>query len=261
VDEKIAHFLLDREWRAARCISLIVCLVLLIIGTAAAISIFRGDSSIVVGTSAIIATLAALFGDAIKRWIWKPALSATYVHGPDYCEKVVLYDETNGRRVTSPGYYFRLRIRNVGEHRADKIEILATDLQQLQPDNTWPIIRRFSMNLLWTNLDHAAILSGLSPDMERYCDIGHIILPAEREKLRHEELPTADADRTVFSLDLEAKPNHLSHILQPGTYRLTLYIAAANHSPIRKTLEFEITGIWSDESDTMLRNGIRMNLD
>jgi hypothetical protein len=65
----------------------------------------------------------------------------------------------------------------------------------------------------------------------------------------------------LFSLDLEALPNHAVHLLSPGKYRLFVKIVAANHDALDRLIEFEITGAWiPNDVSKMLSEGLIMEL-
>jgi len=210
--------------------------------------------------AAVFAAFVALFMDALKTCVWRPDISVSYVHGADYCEKVLMRGNgANAQLVEASAYYFRLRIANKGNRRAEKLEVLAADLLKRQSDGEYALLRRYSMNLKWTHVG-VPILDGISPKMERFCDIGHIIRPMDRNRLQSENLSSADSNATLLSLDLETIANHLPHLIEPGQYRLTLFIAASNNRPVQRILEIELTGKWSDDMGEMLREEIRVHL-
>ena len=212
------------------------------------------------GFAALLASLVALFGEAVRGWIWRPNLTVSYVPGADYCEYVKFMDNVDGRAVSAQGYYFRLLISNKGSRRAEKVEVLVTNLRKQQPDGSRSVVHRYSMNLKWTHVG-TNMLDGISPKMERFCDIGHSLYPPARATLHpSENLPTVDSDTAILSLDPEAQANHPIHLIEPGKYDLALSISAANHLPVQKKLEIEITGKWSNDLGKMLSEGIRLRL-
>jgi len=95
--------------------------------------------------------------------------------------------------------------------------------------------------------------------MGKHCDLAHVIDPTKRKWFPNEE-PKASNEETVLSLDLEALPNSLTHLIKPGTYHLQLRIAAANVRPITKQVEFTITGKWFDDERQMFQDGVRLRL-
>lgn len=210
--------------------------------------------------AAVLAAFVALFMDALKTWIWRPDISVSYVHGEDYCEKVLMRGlVASAQVIDASAYYFRLLIANKGTQRAEKLEVLAADLRRRRSDGEYALVRRYSMNLKWTHVG-VPILDGISPNMERFCDVGHVIRPKDRNRLPSENLSSADPNATILSLDLETIANHLPHLIEPGQYRLTLFIAAKNNRPVQRILEIEVTGKWSDDIGEMLREGIRIRL-
>ena len=52
-----------------------------------------------------------------------------------------------------------------------------------------------------------------------------------------------------------------AEMLPPGTYRLTLRIAAANAVPIDKVLEFKHTGVWLPYDAEMRRDCLSVSLE
>ncbi len=216
---------------------------------------------LLLGAAALIASLVALFGDAVRRWIWRPILTTEYLHRPDYCDTPVLRGTTRGQQVASDCYYFSLRVENKGTISADTVEVFATDLCQWVNGN-WTPVRRYSMDLKWAWLG-VARLPTLAPKMDRFCNIGHIIDPAQRANFAqdNEDLPGLGQQTAILSLDLEARPNHGIHLLRPGKYRLTIQLAAANHKPVTKVLEIDVIGGWYPNNlPRMLQQGIRIEL-
>jgi len=63
-------------------------------------------------------------------------------------------------------------------------------------------------------------------------------------------------DKTIFALDVEAKPNTLSDLLAPGVYRLEILIGAPNAAPKSKILEISLTGYWYPDEQKMFSDGI-----
>ena len=64
---------------------------------------------------------------------------------------------------------------------------------------------------------------------------------------------------TVAQLQLEVDPSNLCHLLSPGTYKLSLRIAAANAKPVDKTLTFRHAG-WSRDELQMKRDLLQVSL-
>ncbi len=246
-------------WRRGSFVSFLLLLIYLLFGWMSWLATQNLPLSLTIA-AAMLATFVALFMDASKNWIWRPDISVSYVHGADYCEKVLMRGVgANGQVIEAPAYYFRLRIANKGTRRAEKLEVLAADLLKRQSDGDYALLRRYSMNLKWTHVG-VPILEGISPKMERFCDIGHIIRPQDRNQLPNENIPSADPNSTILSFDMETIANHRPDLIEPGLYRLTLFIAASNNPPVRRILEIDLTGKWSDDMGEMLRDRNRVRL-
>ena len=85
---------------------------------------------------------------------------------------------------------------------------------------------------------------GVFVDLVGICD------PANPYQVR---LATAAPNQTIADLQLEVAPLGGPNSRAPGTYRLTLRIAAANSKPIEKIFEFTHTGLWY-VNDAQMRN-------
>jgi hypothetical protein len=196
--------------------------------------------------SAVLTSFVALGSPLVQKWILHPVLRVSYVRGEDYCEYAIAKFERNKQECSVDAYYFRLLISNKGSIRAEKVEVLATNLWKQQLDGSRLLDRCYSMNLIWTHIGKT-ILDGISPETGRFCDIGYCLCPQQ-------------TDKAILSLELEARANRPRHLLEPGTYELGLVISAANHQPIYKRLEIVVTGMWSDDLNKMANDGIRIRL-
>jgi len=219
-------------------------------------------------TLAIVAALQ----DKIRGWFLRPKLMVSITVEPPDCHKTILRSfkvETkfepavgairNLERVHEADcYYFKLRVKNSGNQRAEKVEVFAAGLSKKDADAAFRPVHDFMpLNLRWSNV-HTTYLDAISPEMWKFCDLGHIIDPAKREPFQAENNPDLgiSPDKTLLSLDLEVKPNNLLHLVPPGVYRIELLIGAANSKPIRKTFEINHTGNWIADEGKMLKDGI-----
>lgn len=221
----------------------------------------RGTSAIwLTAFAALLASFVSLFGERVKQWLWRPDLRIDYVHGPDYCDTPIMQGVSGGAPVAAECYYFRLRVSNVGSARANMVEVHVSDLQKQQANGNFTQLRRYSMNLKWTNIGTSQ-LTGLSPRMERFCDLGHVADPAMRARFPGEDLPGVAHGTAILALDLETQPFHGTHLLEPGNYRLSIRLVAENHKPVHKLIEIEVTGFWAPNNlPVMLRQGIRIQI-
>jgi hypothetical protein len=209
--------------------------------------------------AAVLASFMAICGESIRNWIWRPSLVVRYSHDSECCDQAVMRPEETVPAVAQAevAYYFRLRISNNGSRRAETVEVQAKDLFKRMADGRYMLHRRYAMNLKWTHMGTRS-LPGLSPGLECFCDIGHILRPLS--KYVDAGIIAGANDTSLFTMDVEAQPYNRIHVLEPGQYRLTLLVSAANHAPVAKTVDVDFTGDWYDEMATMLAQGVRIRL-
>ena len=194
-------------------------------------------------TTTLLAVLVALFKDEFLRWRRKPELRVSIALASPDCHKTTLNYVVQKTALTCRAadcYYLRIWVENVGKTRAERIQVFAAKLLKRHADGSFKEVKDFlPMNLLWTHGQEGKsgpeiFAEGISPQMGKHCDLGHIVDPKYRKDVGY-DLPTVAPDDTVLALDLEVKPNTLSHLVPPGVYRLELRVAAANCSPVNHT--------------------------
>lgn len=219
----------------------------------------------------LLAVVAALFIAIFQDWLRsifsRPRLEVSISLNPPYCHKIVKYftypplapdNQLYSKQFQADCYYFRLRIKNNGEVRAEHVEVYAAELTKQVADGSFQLVETFTpMNLIWSNIGKA-YLPAISPKMEKLCDLGHIIDPDKRKMVFEDNNPDLNASpsETTFSFDVELISSTLGHVIEPGRYRLKLITGAANSKPIEKTLEINLTGKWFDDERKMLAEGI-----
>jgi hypothetical protein len=183
------------------------------------------------------AVILALFGNFFLRWYRRPRLAATWEDNPPWTPKVPWVE---------PGwagdrYWVRIRVKNSGKTRAEKVEVYASKLSERGADGKFvPIPTFLPLDMKWSHSDALVIRDGISPDMATFCDIVALCDPANPNPRFQRQQPAATPPINLAELQLEAFTT--CNLLSPGTYQLTLRIAAANAKPIDKTLEFTHTG-------------------
>jgi hypothetical protein len=153
-------------------------------------------------------------------------------------------------------------LRTPVQTRAENVQVYASRLGELGADNEFADIPDFlPLNMRWSNSPPggpAAILDGISPKMGAFCDIVGLCDPANPLQRKPKDTP---ANTTVGQLQLEVAPFTGTDLLSPGTYRLTLRIAAANVEPIDKIFEFKHTGMWLQDDTAMRRDCLGVSLE
>jgi hypothetical protein len=218
----------------------------------------------------LLVVLVALFKDAVSRWWRSPQLELSAILEPPHCQIMPVRYEVQGVAPTfvqTNCCYLRLWVENKGKMRAEKVQVFAAGLQRRSADGRFKEESNFlPMNLCWSHgqmvegkREIEVYAEGISPEMGKHCDIGHVVNPNNRRDWR-EDLPGLAATSTVLALALEVPVSTLSYLLAPGTCRLELRVAAANSPPITKVLELTLTGNWSDDPQIMFRDGISMRI-
>jgi len=185
-------------------------------------------STIALAIGTIALALVAAFQDIIRAWVMRPKLDASITMAPPDCHKTKMKSRGALGWVEADCYYFRIRVRNSGNRRAEQVEILAKELIKQQRDGSLTKLTWFlPMSLSWSHVQRP-LLDGISPEMEKHCDLGHIIKPDLRSKFAledHTQLGVTSS-KTIFSFDLEVKPFTMSHLIPPGKYRLVLLVGS-----------------------------------
>lgn len=228
-----------------------------------------------------LAVVVALFKEDIVK-IWRrPALAVrVMLRAPD-CEKMEVQiaaspqiqfsgsrDDAGGNVTVignvvpgaplwhGPMFFFRIWVENLGEQRAERVQLFASKLSLRHADGVFRPVETFlPMNLRWSNSQANApqIFADINPAMGRHCDLGTISDPANSTLA---PLHGVENGQVSFDLALEVFSNSQGHRLAPGAYRLELKIGAANAYPVSRTIEINFSGRWYPEVSDMFKNGV-----
>lgn len=215
-------------------------------------------------TATFLAVLVALFKDEMLRCWRKPNLTVSVALVPPNCHKTTLTYAVRKTPVTygsADCYYLRVWVANEGKTRAERVQVFASKLFRRGADGSFKEVEAFlPMNLRWAHGHQASggpeiFAEGISPEMGKHCDLGHVVDPKFR-KDAGDDLPGVAADHTILALDLEVQPATLTHLIPPGVYRLELRVAAANCAPVTEAIELTITGKWFEDQTQMFSDGL-----
>jgi len=212
---------------------------------------------IAIGTA--ILAIVALFQDFIRSWLATPSLEISTGSCSPFCKKLLFKSQDDPNK-QADGYALRIRVKNVSpflrlKSRAESVEVFALKLSKRQTDNSFQPISEFEpMNLIWS---HSFVdLTDISPEMERYCFIGRMLKPADRQSFPEFDDEKCVADKTCLRIDVALSRNTKDHIIQPGTYQLECLIGSSNTKAFKKTFEIFISGNWSDDEQEMYRENL-----
>lgn len=205
----------------------------------------------------LLAVFVALFKEQLQSLFWKPKFKVDLESRLPFCVKtrsIVFGTEMDGsKKILWSGaiYYVRLWVQNVGNRRAESVEVFVSKVERRNRNNTSEMVDGFvPSNLRWANTDpeRPEIFYGMNPDMGRFCDLGAIADPA-CSTLR--EIRGAPRGTATFDLVLHSALPGDAQRLPPGDYRLTLKISAANAQPLEESFRLSISGNWTEEEAIM----------
>ncbi len=208
------------------------------------------------------AVFVALFAERLWKWVERPKLTLGRapaqlgVHKTEASFKRAL----DGARGTVPCYYCHLEIANEGLGAARDVEVFLSGVYRFR-EGIWVVEERFIPEwLLWVTIRNVAgtgiYLPTLPPNARRYVDLAHVHQPGTRGLFRGETRRDAQEDRTLLSLDVAVTYLRAGHLLDPGRYKLTLEVAAANAAPRAFEVEIEHSGDWLEREDEMRERGL-----
>ena len=210
----------------------------------------------------ILLAIIAVFKDAILSWYKRPKLKITIDLNPPDCHKTNMKAKEERKiegklwiwEAVAECFYFRFKIWNKGSLKAENVEVMITELKKKQATGKFVKVARFiPMNLHWSNYSGNPYMLQISPNIFKHCDFGYILNPAKRSQLEMEDDPIlqVNSSQTIFSFSFIGKPFTMGHLIEPGTYKVTVLIAAANAKPIEQSYEIILEGQWFDEPGEM----------
>jgi hypothetical protein len=131
------------------------------------------------------ATIAA-FQSRLSRLLVRPKLGLEVnPEPPDFHHTLVSHPSGTG--APADAYYFNLRVRNIGNSRAEQVEVFVADVLVQGEDGTFRRLTSFlPKSLLWS-WTLGPFLDALSPGMFAFCTLGHIFDPARRRDFPGED--------------------------------------------------------------------------
>lgn len=159
-------------------------------------------------------------------------------------------------------YYFRLRVENVGNSKAEQVEVFAKSLEEIEEKDegeTCRIVDKFiPINLNWTHTSNT-LQNSLAQGTEKMCEIGRFIEPYYIPSDVRSFLELKE-NETAFWFSVGAQDGLLNYIISPGTYRLHLVVSAANARPKEQKLKIVIKGKFDQDIKKMLEENVMIKL-
>lgn len=209
-----------------------------------------------------LAVLVALFKEQLQSLFFKPSFhiaifsvktqSLVYSAGTDGLKHLLWSGSI---------YWARLWVENVGNRRAEAVEVFVTKVERLKRDGTYAAVENFiPSNLRWanTNPEKPEVFCDVNPGMGRFCDFGSVADPACTTL---QAIPGAEkGSDATFDLVLQVPLPMDAHRLVPGDYRIKLKISAANSRPIERTVKVSLSGIWTESADDMFSKQLGVSI-
>jgi hypothetical protein len=210
------------------------------------------------GIATFLAVAAALalgvWGDELRRLGRQPRLSLTLVPIPDHFQKFLTG--------AGPVYTVRISVTNEGDRPARNVEVWAQELKvELQPGVFVRDPVFMAMNLIRTHVG-GTVTPVVHPGIPKPYDVGKVV----NEDLSRQ----AGRKRLLFELSTEVGPELVQPAglkgglypswKPPGTYRLTLAIAADGIDVVQRVVEIRWTGQWDDDPDVFFRDELHIRI-
>ena len=205
-----------------------------------------------------------IFRDWITSLFLSPKLEIEFKVEPPAFQSVPCNVGTVEKPQYVNSYYYRLKIKNVGNYRAKNVEVMLEKYIKAGKGN-----HRFEkdteflpMNLRWTNTGET-VRESIAPKLSKFCDFGFILDKRSTRGYLNKfpGLKECNEDsKVVLALKTEVEPNTGSHILFPGKknspvkYYMKI-IAVADNSRLRPEIfEISLKDYWSEDKDSMRKN-------
>ncbi len=196
-----------------------------------------------------VGVMVALF----QERIWPPKLRIRCC----MCQKTFVLVGEQQLRV--PAYYLRLRIANKGKTPARNVQVRILAVERVGTsgkDNRQPM----PFYLCWTHHGDPAWLACLPSGAEADCDVARIADPRRRHIIGDDSdlvqaSPASDIlHDTRLKFITTVMPSTREDLWPPGTYKVTIQIAAENSGAVCRTLKV-ICQTWHDDQETMRNSG------
>jgi len=96
--------------------------------------------------------------------------------------------------------------------------------------------------------------------MGRHCDVCHMVDPLHREGLEEAVHLALGKETASMTFGLVVAPNHQRHIVPPGTYVLTVQVAAENCQPAMHEVKIVFDGHWIGDQKEMLEKHVHIDV-
>jgi hypothetical protein len=164
--------------------------------------------------------------------------------------------------ISYPCYYCHLEVANRGPLAAREVEVFVSGVYR-RVQGAWVLEEWFNPQWLWWTTIRTIAEGGrgiylptLPPHAARYVDLAHVHHPRYRREFPGEDHTHAAEAKTLLALDVAVTYRRAGHLLDPGDYKLTFQVAAANAAPRAFEVEITHTGDWHDDEAATRERGV-----
>jgi len=190
----------------------------------------------------VIGFSGALFGEPLRKRIFRPRLELAFGDGPDFRSRTP--EQGVGELPPEGGLppviryqaeYIRVRVRNTTRPIAQKVRAYLTNVERDQAGSGFqPTVFCDSIPLAWSCQERNSSFDpvDLPHGVSQFVDVGSTREP-----------------QPVFRLAVKVTPFRYSDLLrEPGRYRLTVQVSGENVKPEFIRIGLEVRAAWDDYS-------------
>lgn len=210
--------------------------------------------------TALILGVIGIFQNWIRAQFYCPELDIDFNVIQPNCHKTrieyIRYFMERDVLTKTGCYYYRLRVSNTGNYRAEKVEVMITEKHIRNKEGQFvKDVNFLPLNLRWSH-DGVIIRESIAPSLFRYCDFGFIVHPDDKDVVSLKDFNVEKESKVVLDLDLEVKPYTGSHLIFPGRYRVKIIVVADNSKVASKVFEIDFKDFWDEDEKAMLKDGL-----
>ncbi len=181
--------------------------------------------------------IVAIFGEKIRGFIFKPKLSVGI-------ENIFPYYSLSQFESGSKFHIYRMIIKNEGNADAKNVQVYLNKVEQKGADGKFATHTNIlPINLNWSYQESgntSVIADLLSPKMEKYCDFFYI---------------KENTNFCILNTEYQFSTNGMTNnALTKGMYRVHLIISCSDAMPVKRVIEFEYSGTWSNDINEMIKS-------
>lgn len=208
-------------------------------------------------------TIVALFQDQMKARLFAPKADMEFNLSGPFCLKTVIKKQAAFGLINEEyAYYFRFRVKNLGDTQLKFAECLIEELWRFEKDE-WIKDSNFQhVNLSWSNGKSQNEFLNINPNFRGwFCDLvhlekGHYYEPSNSVY----EKPVEVLKPKLFFDYLPPFPNSQYHEVQSSVrHKVKVAVYSENAAPIVSFFEIFWSGIWQDNINDMFKE-IRISL-